>query len=221
MLRALVLALLIANLLFFAWARGWLAPLLQPPHHGEREPERLASQVRPDAIKLLSPQAASAAVAAATAVTCIEAGPFNDVDLGNAEAALRAAGVPAGAWARQEVQPPPAWLVYMGRFADPTALRTKEDELRRLKLVFDELRAPPDLAPGLVLSRHDNRPAADAALVQLGQRGVRTARVVPLPPAPPQHWLRAPRADADLQARLEAIKPPLVAAAFTPCASRP
>jgi hypothetical protein len=220
MLRALATLLLLANLVFFAWARGWLAPALPPPEQGEREPERLAAQVRPETIQLFTPQAASAAVAAGSAV-CLEAGPFSDADVGVAEAALLASGVPAAAWTRQPVQQPAVWLVYLGRFAAPAALRAKADELRRLKLTFEELQAPPELTPGLVLSRNDQREAADAALAQAEQRGVRSARVVALPPPPLQHWLRAPRADAELQAKLGAIKPPLIAAAFGPCATRP
>lgn len=216
MLRALVAALLLANVLFFAWARGWLSPAVPPPHHGEREPERLAAQIRPESIKLVTPQAASAAVAAASAV-CMEAGPFGDTDIGVAEAALLAAGVPANAFERRDVQPAAAWLVYMGRFGDAAAMRTKEEELRRLKLDFNELKAPPELAPGLQLSRHDSRDSADAALAQMVQRGVRTARVVALPPPPAQHWLRTPRATAELQARLAGLKPPLISAAFVRC----
>lgn len=217
MLRALVAALLLANLLFFAWTRGWLSPgLLPPPHAGEREPERLAAQRRPESIKLVTPQAASAAAAAAAAV-CLEAGPFGDADLGVAEAAVLAAGVPANAFERRDVQPPPAWLVYMGRFADAAALRTKEDELKRLKVGFEALKAPPDLAPGLQLSRHDSKDAADAALAQLVQRGVRTAKVVALPAPPVQHWLRAAQATPDLQARLKSLAPPTISAGFLRC----
>jgi len=216
MLRALVAALLLANLLFFVWARGWLSPAVPPPHHGEREPERLAAQVRPESIRLITPLAASAAVAAASAV-CMEAGPFGDSDIGVAEAALLAAGVPAQAFERRAVQSAAAWLVYMGKFGDTAALRTKEDEVRRLKLDFTELKAPPELAPGLQLSRHDSRDAADAALAQLVQRGVRTARVVALPALPAQHWLRTPRASAELQTRLAGLKPPVISAGFVRC----
>ncbi|MDE1948617.1 MAG: hypothetical protein KGI35_08395, partial [Burkholderiales bacterium] len=61
MLRALVVLLLLANLLFFLWTRGTLAPALPPPHQGEREPERLAAQLHPEAIRVLTPKAASAA----------------------------------------------------------------------------------------------------------------------------------------------------------------
>jgi hypothetical protein len=221
MLRGLAVLLLLANLLFFAWARGWLSPVLPPPHHGEREPERLAAQLRPETVKLLTPQAASAAVAAA-ATACVEAGPFSDSDAATAEAALAAASVPAGAWVRRSVEAPPAWLVYMGRFTDPATMRTKQDELRRLKIGFDEVRAPAELAPGLALSHHDSREAANAALAQMAQRGVHTARVVALAAPPALIWLRADKADSGLRARLQALKPPQIAAAFAACAgSRP
>jgi hypothetical protein len=68
-----------------------------------------------------------------------------------------------------------------------------------------------------VLSRHDGRDAADAALAPLVQAGLRGARVVALPPAPPQHWLRVERADAALRERLREFRPPAGAAAFAPC----
>jgi hypothetical protein len=218
MLRTLVAALLLANLFFFVWARGWLAPALPGPHQGEREPERVAAQVKPQSVTLFTPQAASAALAAAS-TTCLEAGPFNDAEVQAAEAALASASVPARSWTRQDLGAAPTWLVYMGKFADTAAMRAKEDELKRIKLNFEELRSPSDLAPGLVLSRHESREAADAALAQVTQRGVRTAKVAALP-APAQHWLRAARADAELQARLKAVKPPAIAAEFGPCAKR-
>jgi len=219
MLRTLVVLLLLANLLFFAWTRGVLSPALPAPHQGEREPERLAMQLRPETIRLLTPQAASQAAAEAQA--CVEAGPFSDADIGGAEAAVAAAGVPTEALSRRELQLPTVWLVYMGRFGDAAAQRSKADELRRLKVSFDELREPADLAPGLALSRHDSRTAADAALAQAALKGVHSAKVVALPPPPLQHWLRAARADAELQARLSAIRPPAIAAPFAPCAKSP
>ena len=59
MLRALVVLLLLANAVFFVWARGWLGV---PPQHSDREPERVLAQVRPELLTVLPPSTASAAV---------------------------------------------------------------------------------------------------------------------------------------------------------------
>lgn len=216
MLRSLVALLLLANLLFFGWTQGWLDGVVPAPHAGEREPWRLARQVNPQRITVLTPQAASAAIAAAR-TACLEAGPFFETEVGAAEAALAAAGVPAGRWSREPVHGSAAWLVYMGRFADPATQRVKEDELRRREIDFQELNAPAALAPGLVLAREGTQAGADAALAGFVQQGVRTARVVALPG---KVWLRAARADDALQAQLLAVKPPAISAPFSPCAAR-
>ena len=217
MLRSLVAVLIAANLLFFAWSRGWFSPALPSPHQGEREPERLAAQIRPESVRIQTAQAASAA---GTALQCLEAGPFSDADVGIAEAALLSAGVSASAWARDPVQQPATWLVYMGRFADPATMKVKEDELRRLRLAFEQVKAPADLVPGIALSQNTSQAAAEASLLQLNDRGVRTARVVALPPPPLQHWLRAGQADADLQARLIALNGPSLTVPFVPCRAK-
>ena len=115
MLRGALLAVLAANLLFFAWARGWLAPMWPAPVHGERDPGRQAAQVRPEVINVLSPRAASAAVAAAQAASladgsadaCLETGLLTAPEADAAEAALEQAGVERGAWERR---PAPAAL---------------------------------------------------------------------------------------------------------------
>ncbi len=100
MLRAVVGLLLLANLLFFGWARGWLSPLVAPPHAGEREPERLAAQVRPELVRVLRGGNGSAT---ARGPACLEAGPFAEGDVGIAEAALLSAGVPTSGWVRETV----------------------------------------------------------------------------------------------------------------------
>lgn len=65
MLRSLLALLLLANALYFGWARGGFAPTWPGPGAGEREPARLAAQVAPERVTVLAPAAASAAVLAA------------------------------------------------------------------------------------------------------------------------------------------------------------
>lgn len=222
MLRALVGLLLLANLAFFAWTHGALAPVLPPPHQGEHEPERLAGQVRAAAVTVLAPQAASAAVSAAraAAAVCLQAGPFDEAELASAEAAVASAPLPAGSWTRQALPVPPLWLVYAGKPAEAAVRRAREDELRKLGLAFEPLAAPPELAPGLVLSRHDSREAAEAALKALPVT-LRGVRVVSLPPPPQRQWLRVPQADSEAQARLQALPSATLAGGFKPCPPPP
>ena len=54
---------------FFGWTAGWFDPTWPSPTHGQREPERRAAQLRPELITVLSPDAASAALAAAQAAS--------------------------------------------------------------------------------------------------------------------------------------------------------
>jgi len=78
MLRALVLLLLLANGALWAWTQGWLAPALPGPQAGEREPERLARQVRPEQLTVLNPKAAAQAAQAAPAAASDAAGPASE-----------------------------------------------------------------------------------------------------------------------------------------------
>ena len=88
MLRALLALLLLANAAFYAWSQNWLSPRLAGPRPEVREPERLQAQQRPELITVMTPKAASAALAAAVGETevCLEAGPFSsDANVAAAE----------------------------------------------------------------------------------------------------------------------------------------
>lgn len=69
MLRALVAALLVANLAFWAWTQGWLDGVAGRRAVGDREPERMSQQVHPEAVKTVAlPGSAAPAPAPAPAV---------------------------------------------------------------------------------------------------------------------------------------------------------
>jgi hypothetical protein len=223
MLRAVVLLVLLANGLFFAWARGWLADAgAGLPRHAEREPQRLAAQVRPEAVAVVPPASASAAVQAARVASrvCLEAGPFSQSDLSAAEATLIAAQMPADSWLRQEQPVPLPWVVYAGRYPELPLRQSREADLKKLGLGFELITAPPELAPGLVLNRHASRDEAEAWLKDQAPPGLRGARVVQLPAVAAPSWrLRVANADADQAERLKTLAGDLLAGGFRPCAS--
>lgn len=215
MLRALIVALLLANLAFFAWTRGWLDTVVGVRPTGDREPERMLRQVRPELIRILPASAASEA--APVALACFEAGPFTDAEISAAEARAQTQ-LPVGSWVSVKTEQPGTWLVYMGRYASRDAMTRKEDELKRRKAPYEEIGAPPALAPGLSLGRFEQRAAAVTALEQFTQQGIRTARVVELTPASNRHMLRVDKADAALSTQLVALPADTLGKAFAACA---
>jgi len=96
MLRALLLAVLVANLLFFGFTQGWFDGLFGLQSRGDREPERIANQVRPASIVLMP----MASAPPGTSGSCLESAPVAATEAGSAEAALKAA-LPPGSWTDQ------------------------------------------------------------------------------------------------------------------------
>lgn len=231
MLRRLLLLLLLANLLFFAWTQGWLGGLIGLRPDAQREPERLARQVRPETIVVLPPSpaapgrpaAATAAASAAAADTpvCLEAGPFATGASISAMATLRSLQppLPAGSWVEVTIERPGAWLVVLPRPASREALARRDEELKRQRVAYEVLDTPEELAGSLSLGRFDDREAADKALAQFAQRGIRPAKVAELHAASTIHMLRADRADKALAARITAIRSDTLGRGFVPCGS--
>ena len=230
MLRTIVLLLLLANLLFFAWTRGWLEGVAGLRPHADREPQRLSRQVNPERIVVLPPDAASAAAAprgpeaapsAPQRGACLEAGPFATGASVSAVAALQALQppLPPGSWADVKVERPGNWIVYMGRYPNREAMAKKEEELRRTRTSFQEVTEPAEYTMGFSLGRFDDRPAADKALEQASLRGVRSARIVELAAPATLHLLRAENADAALAERLSALRSPALGRGFVACGS--
>jgi hypothetical protein len=231
-LRALVLALLLANAGYFAWTQGWLDNVVGVRADSQREPERLARQVRPETVQILTaagtpelaaapvnpaPAAAAASSASSVAGACLEAGPFSASEIDAAASAVQAA-LPTGSWADVKTDKPGAWLVYMGRYPDRETFAKKKEEIARIKLAFEEVHNAPALEPGLSLGRFDDRAAAEKALAAFSLRGVKSARIVELTPPSSTHVLRVDAADEALVKQLGELKPAALGKGFVVCA---
>lgn len=219
-LRLLVLLLLLANGGYFAWTRGLLAGYGFAPT-SQSEPQRLDQQLRPQAMRLLTP--AEARQIEATAVTapaqpaaeCLQAGLFNEQQTGVLRPLLEST-LPPGSWALESSVEPARWILYMGKFANEEALGKKRGELRQLKVSFESV-TNPALSPGLSLGQFSEKADADAELARIATRGVRTARVVQERPEVRGQLLRLTRVDSALKAQLESLKPQLEGRVLQAC----
>jgi hypothetical protein len=127
-MRMLVALLLLANLGFFALARGWLQPYVGLSTQHEREPQRLAAQVNPESVRVR----AVGAAASTPDASCIQAGPFSAGQIESIESALALALRAPTSWQRQpaemagDAREPQFWL----RVEQPDeALRQRLQEL--------------------------------------------------------------------------------------------
>ena len=214
MLRALVALLLLANAAVFAWSQGWLDASFGTRSRAESDPARLARQLRPQNVVILSPTSARAAAAA---LACLEAGPFSETQVGNAESVLQPL-LPPGSWTNLRSERPAVWIVYMGKFATPELMARKQVEVGRTRIEFEEVRNAPELEPGLALGRFDSREAAERALAQYTQRGLRSARVVELTPPTSSHMLRVEKASSAVLAQVTALRNESLGTGFAACA---
>jgi hypothetical protein len=227
MLRALVVVLVLANLAFWAWSTGALEGIGLAPA-SERDPSRLGLQVRPEAVRVLSPEAAASALRAASAppmppaiapaLACLETGPFAPAEVEAAEQALTAAAVAEARWARVSIDIPAQFVVVLGPFDNRDALQKKRAELERLKLTVEEIDLPGAMPQrGLALGRYESGVAADAALASFGKTGVRSAKVVTSRPAGSESRIRVENATPAQAAALRALSVPALGAGFVPC----
>ncbi|WP_295852170.1 SPOR domain-containing protein [uncultured Xylophilus sp.] len=220
MLRALVLLLVLANGAYYAWSHGALGGWGAEPA-SQAEPQRIAQQIRPEALRVLTADEARRSAAAPPPAPpsegeCLQASLF-----GEAEAAVlrerATALLPVGSWQLVPGGTPARWIVYMGRYADEDLLARKRAELRARRVSF-ETPASAALQPGLSLGSFPSQKAAEEALVDLSRRGVRTARVVQERAALQGQVLRLPAVDDALRPALAALAPALAGRALRPCA---
>jgi hypothetical protein len=172
MLRWILVVLLAANALMWAWGRGWLGG---SPGSTQREPERLAQQQSPERLKWLSAEEAQKALRHVP--VCREVGPWPDL------AAVPAARAALGALGVQDLQ---AWVhTQPGEWAVATRPADDADELARKKQVLARVgveakaeRLGTEAQRSWVVSRHSSRNEAQAELNRLRDKGLRALRLV-------------------------------------------
>ena len=218
MLRLFFLVLILANGLYLAWSQGWLRAQGFAPAQ-QSEPQRLAQQIRPEALKLLTPAEDKKVQALVQAdlepKQCLQAGPFDTPQVSALDQALTAA-LPSGSWQFESVVVPEHWIIYMGKFANAEALEKKRGELAVLKLLPQPVHNPA-LEIGLSLGGFDTQAAATAELAQLTLRGIRTARVVQQRAPGNATYLKLPAATDAIKQRLNDVKPALAGQALKAC----
>ncbi len=209
MLRLIVLLLLLANGGYYAWSHGYLLPWGAGPMQ-QAEPQRLAQQLRPEAIRVLRGDELRRmellAAQAPRPPECLASATLDEAALGRLRPVLE--NWPAGSWSFEAQVEPPRWIVYMGRYAGGEQVARKRAELRNLGVSFEPL-SNPELEPGLSLGGFASEAAAQSALDALTVRGVRTARVVQERPEQRGQRLLLPAVDDMLRARLDELRGPL------------
>lgn len=206
-MRWLLVATITLNVLFFAWTQGALDRVVGARSMGDREPERMAREVRPDAVKVTP--LASASNAARDEAICLESGPYSTAEVAPAEVALSGLVSP-GSWVNLRQERPGQWIVYLGPFPDQETLASKEAEVKRTKVPYEAIKERGELDYGLSLGRFGRLNEANAALDRLSQQpALRNARVVTLVQPSAAHVLRIEAASAAVTPRLQEGKPPL------------
>lgn len=218
MLRLLVLILILVNGVYFAWSEGLLRPAGFAPVQ-QQEPQRLSQQLKPEAVRVLTPQEFKRVEMQVQAdlvpKECLMAGPFDDAQAGVLRHALESALAP-GTWQLDSVLVPARWIVYMGKFSSAEALAKKREELAVMRLTPQTL-INPSLEIGLSLGAFDNQAAANAELARLNLRGIRTAKVVLEHPEAQQAQLKLPALTSELKSRLNDIKAALAGKSLRSC----
>jgi hypothetical protein len=172
-MRTLVFLLLLANLTLFGYIK------LDRMSAGEGV--RLAQQVQPDKISLLSPQQVAAlgpAKMASLADVCVEWGPLSDAERARAIATLEPLEL-SRLMSQKKVEVITNYWVFIPPAANKPAADRKVAELKEqgVKELFLIETGPQRLAISLGVFR--NEEAAQAQLADLQEKGVKGAKVGP------------------------------------------
>jgi hypothetical protein len=209
--RGLFLLLVLVNLGFFAWGRGYLGGL-----ETGREPQRMASQIAPEKLHLVTvastaAPAAAAPAAATPALACrlVTGLPLAEVEAFKSELVglLVEIGPAEGAT---------SYWVHIPPLPNKAAVDKKAGELRGLGVKdFYVMQEEGTNQNAISLGLFKSEALATEFLQSLTKRGVRSARVEA---RPPRHGRAVVKGAGELiERRLPAVVAKLPGAAMTEC----
>lgn len=215
-MRLVALLLLLANVLLLAWER--LAPA-----SGSAEPQLLAQQIHPEAIKLLSPEQAAALAArsakAGAEASCVEWGAFSPVELARAQAEAEAIG-PQGSVSQRLVQEAAGWWVYLPPQPNRQGANRKVGELKRLGIQdYFIVQEEGKMRFAISLGVYSTKEAAQARFEQVRAKGAHSAVMGVRRTAVHKVYLQLRRWPANALARLGALRDAYPGTEVKPCSS--
>jgi hypothetical protein len=203
-MRALFFLLLLANLAFFAWHAGYLGPSPEPVG----ESARLAQQITPERIHIISADEARkmANSSAPKPQACLEWGSFPPQESERVQVLL-AAMSPAPKFSARKIDETAGWWVFLPPQGSKAAADKKGTELKRLGVeeffVINE-DGPNKFAISLGVFKTEE--AAKNYLETLSKQGVKTARATERETRVAKSILTFRDVDDSLRARLNDLK---------------
>lgn len=202
-MRALFLALLAANLLFFAWSHYFSA--------GETAADGvLLRRGDPDKLKIVPPSATAPS-------GCLEWGSFTVAEYARAEKALEplALGSRLG---QRRIEETAGWWVFIPSQGSRSGAFRQAAELKALGINdFFIMGEETDIPWALSLGVFRSERAALGRLAALRERGLRTALVGQRETVLPRIWLQVKGIDPALETRLKDIARQLDGSELRPC----
>ena len=205
-MRLVFLALVLANVAFFAWSRHYA------PDKAGGEPNPLARQVDPEKLGIVPPAqplppqpAPKPAALAPSSIACLEWGSFTVNDYPRAQKALEPLGL-GNRLAQRRTEEVAGWWVHIPSQGSRQAALRKSGELKALGVEdYFIVAEDGEWRWALSLGVYRTEEAAHARLAGLRAQGVRTAVVAPRETVVPKVWLQVKGIDPGMEARLRDI----------------
>lgn len=200
-MRTAFILLLLANLALFGYA--------QLDRAGSGEGARLAEQVQPNKIRLLTPQQVAAlgpAKVAALADVCLEWGPFSDSDKARAQADLEPSGL-GRLLTQKRVENSTAFWVFLPRSSNRAAIDERVADLKAAGVKDVAVVDAGAQRYAISLGVFRTEEAAKALVADLARQGITDAQAGPRQQTIVKTLLVIRDPEAAVVARVQALQP--------------